>query len=227
MDNNGDKECAREGAFAFWESQAPASLQEIGQNLARAWHLMLLSRNDQALTVVDALERQLDDLPPTLAMRYRAASNLLRFAVLSFQDDSIAVLAIVISKLFAKEGMELGALLTEALGQTVRSERAERSSPSGSWEPIDGGDAISVREREVLSMISQGYSNKRIARTLNLSPETVKSHVKRIFLKLSVSTRTEAVSQAVLRGFPIFDPGADRLLVEWTRKGTALGRSSR
>jgi LuxR family maltose regulon positive regulatory protein len=45
-------------------------------------------------------------------------------------------------------------------------------------------------------MISQGFANKRIARTLEISPETVKSHIKRIFSKLAVSTRTEAVFQA-------------------------------
>jgi LuxR family maltose regulon positive regulatory protein len=45
-------------------------------------------------------------------------------------------------------------------------------------------------------MIGQGFTNKRIARNLEISPETVKSHVKRIFLKLAVSTRAEAVSRA-------------------------------
>ena len=46
-------------------------------------------------------------------------------------------------------------------------------------------------------MISQGLSNKRTARTLEISPETVKTHVKHIFLKLEVGTRTEAVFRAV------------------------------
>jgi LuxR family maltose regulon positive regulatory protein len=45
-------------------------------------------------------------------------------------------------------------------------------------------------------MIGQGLSNKGIARTLEISPETVKSHVKRIFSKLAVSTITAAVSRA-------------------------------
>jgi LuxR family maltose regulon positive regulatory protein len=45
-------------------------------------------------------------------------------------------------------------------------------------------------------MIGQGFTNKRIARILNISPETVKTHVKRIFLKLIVGTRAEAVSRA-------------------------------
>jgi LuxR family maltose regulon positive regulatory protein len=54
-------------------------------------------------------------------------------------------------------------------------------------------DPLTARERDVLAMISQGLSNKRIARALEISPETVKSHVKHIFLKLEVSSRTEAV----------------------------------
>ena len=45
-------------------------------------------------------------------------------------------------------------------------------------------------------MIGKGFANKRIAQTLEISPETVKSHVKRIFSKLAVSTRTEAVVRA-------------------------------
>jgi LuxR family maltose regulon positive regulatory protein len=58
-------------------------------------------------------------------------------------------------------------------------------------------DPLTARERDVLAMISQGLSNKRVARAFEISPETVKSHVKHIFLKLEVSTRAEAVSRAV------------------------------
>jgi ATP/maltotriose-dependent transcriptional regulator MalT len=45
-------------------------------------------------------------------------------------------------------------------------------------------------------MIGQGFTNKHIAQLLEISPETVKSHVKRIFSKLAVSTRTQAVFRA-------------------------------
>jgi DNA-binding CsgD family transcriptional regulator len=58
-------------------------------------------------------------------------------------------------------------------------------------------DPLTARERDVLAMISQGLSNKRVARALGISPETVKSHVKHIFLKLEVSTRSEAVFRAL------------------------------
>jgi DNA-binding NarL/FixJ family response regulator len=66
----------------------------------------------------------------------------------------------------------------------------------GSAEPGRVRDTLTTRERDILAMISRGFSNKRIARALEISPETVKSHVKRIFSKLAVSTRAQAVSRA-------------------------------
>jgi DNA-binding CsgD family transcriptional regulator len=66
--------------------------------------------------------------------------------------------------------------------------------------PMSSVDTLTAREREVLAMIGQGTSNKHIARVLEISPETVKSHVKHIFLKLAVSTRTEAVFRALSLG---------------------------
>jgi DNA-binding NarL/FixJ family response regulator len=56
---------------------------------------------------------------------------------------------------------------------------------------------LTARESDILAMIGQGLSNKHIAQALEISPETVKSHVKRVFLKLAVSTRSEALFRAV------------------------------
>jgi NarL family two-component system response regulator LiaR len=60
-----------------------------------------------------------------------------------------------------------------------------------SLEPI-----ITPRESEVLALLAQGYSNKRIAATLFISERTVKFHVSALLRKLSASNRTEAVSHA-------------------------------
>ena len=60
------------------------------------------------------------------------------------------------------------------------------------------GDTLTTRERDVLRMIGHGFSNKDVARALAISPETVKSHVKNIFSKLAVRTRSEAVFRAGL-----------------------------
>jgi ATP/maltotriose-dependent transcriptional regulator MalT len=57
-------------------------------------------------------------------------------------------------------------------------------------------ESLSPREQSVLRSMSCGLSNKRIAQVLQIAPETVKSHVKGIFIKLAVQTRAHAVSTA-------------------------------
>src|SRR5260370_23946596 len=201
MPDGCDSERGGQAAFPFCGSQTPVLLQDIQRGLSRAWHLMLASQIDEALTALEAIERQLDGLSPPVATGYCRASDLVRLAVLAFQSDSLAVLAIAISQVFVERGAGLGALLTEAYGRTGTFESASvPGSVDGSSQPGIDSDAITARERDVLSKIGQGYSNKRIARTLEISPETVKSHVKHIFSKLDVATRSEAVSRAVSLG---------------------------
>lgn len=55
---------------------------------------------------------------------------------------------------------------------------------------------LSPRECEILALIAEGASNKAVARDLGLGPETVKSHLKNIFVKLEVERRTQAVLRA-------------------------------
>ena len=81
----------------------------------------------------------------------------------------------------------VGSLLSRLEGQRIADRPAQTSRVS---------DVLTRREREILGMISEGFPNKRIARALAISPETVKSHVKRIFLKLAAASRIEAVSRA-------------------------------
>lgn len=52
---------------------------------------------------------------------------------------------------------------------------------------------LSVREEQILKLLSQGYANKEIAEALELSVDTVCSHLKHVFSKLHVRSRTEAV----------------------------------
>ena len=81
------------------------------------------------------------------------------------------------------------------------------------WDAGHAGDrsaqsnsrVLTPRERDVLAMISQGFSNKSTARPLAISPETVKTHVKRIFDKLGVQSRTQAALQARDRGIGLPD----------------------
>jgi LuxR family maltose regulon positive regulatory protein len=55
---------------------------------------------------------------------------------------------------------------------------------------------LTDREQSIVQFIAGGQSNKQIARTIGVTPETVKTHVKRIFVKLSAESRTQAVVRA-------------------------------
>ncbi len=59
---------------------------------------------------------------------------------------------------------------------------------------------LTERERDVLESLVKGRSNKEIAQSLSVSDETVKSHLKTLFQKLSVRDRTEAAIAAIRHG---------------------------
>lgn len=62
------------------------------------------------------------------------------------------------------------------------------------------GEALTGRELEVLALLVRGRSNKEIAAKLFISETTVKGHLRSVFTKLNVLSRTEAVTTAIRRG---------------------------
>ncbi len=64
---------------------------------------------------------------------------------------------------------------------------------------------ISEREMEVLKLAARGMNNRDIADTLSISIRTVQGHINNIFHKLSVGSRTQAISQSVKRGLLSFE----------------------
>ena len=61
-------------------------------------------------------------------------------------------------------------------------------------------DLLTPREHEVLALIARGYSYAEIARLQNVTVHTVQSHIKRLYHKLAVSSKTEAVFEATRLG---------------------------
>ena len=55
---------------------------------------------------------------------------------------------------------------------------------------------LTEREREILALIAQGYTNQAIAQKLVISPKTVRNHISSIFSKLQVTSRLEAILRA-------------------------------
>jgi LuxR family maltose regulon positive regulatory protein len=79
---------------------------------------------------------------------------------------------------------------------SVLADRAQQGSRTLPTRASRITESLSPREHSVLRAMSCGLSNKRIAQQLQIAPETVKSHVKGIFIKLAVQTRAHAVSTA-------------------------------
>jgi len=61
----------------------------------------------------------------------------------------------------------------------------------------EGTTALTSREKEILDCLSEGRSNKEISSTLNISVETVKSHLRSIYKKVNVKSRVEAAKFAL------------------------------
>jgi RNA polymerase sigma factor (sigma-70 family) len=57
--------------------------------------------------------------------------------------------------------------------------------------------ALTRREREVLRLLADGRSNEEIGTELQISPETVRTHVRKAMTKLEADTRTQAVAKAL------------------------------
>jgi LuxR family maltose regulon positive regulatory protein len=81
-----------------------------------------------------------------------------------------------------------------------RRARQDRMVPVSIAQALGG---LSARETGILKLIAQGLSNKEIARSLDIGPETVKSHLKSVFTKLGVERRAQAVSRAQTLGLVI------------------------
>ncbi len=66
--------------------------------------------------------------------------------------------------------------------------------------PADEQDPLTPREREILTLIAQGYTNQEIAAKLHLSLNTVKTHRRHIYEKLNLHSRAALIEYALRRG---------------------------
>ncbi len=111
-------------------------------------------------------------------------------------------------RLFLDEGLPMARLLAQVPLSTFHSDYLTRLLETfGPIPPVNGRDGmaplvepLSPRERAVLVLIAEGLSNQAISERLFLALSTVKGHNRRIFEKLGVQRRTEAVARAQALG---------------------------
>ncbi|MFQ5701482.1 MAG: LuxR C-terminal-related transcriptional regulator [Acidobacteriota bacterium] len=83
--------------------------------------------------------------------------------------------------------------LTDAVARRLLQLADEQQAP----DPLAG---LTVREREILRLLTEGLSNGGMADRLHLSPHTVASHLKNLYAKLNVTNRAQAVAFSILHG---------------------------
>ena len=77
---------------------------------------------------------------------------------------------------------------------------ASRGGQIGALRKRPAANRLSMRERQVLQLIADGFGNRAIAATLFVSEETVKTHVQRVLRKLDASSRANAVAIGIRVG---------------------------
>jgi DNA-binding NarL/FixJ family response regulator len=131
-----------------------------------------------------------------LAERFDVQPTIVTVADPSAQTSRALLLAGargVIGRDAAREDLD-AAVAAVARGYIVLSDRREPLAETG-------GQTLTPRERDVLAMLARGLSNKNIAARLSLAENTVKFHVASILAKLDATTRTQAVTIGVRRGW--------------------------
>jgi LuxR family maltose regulon positive regulatory protein len=109
-------------------------------------------------------------------------------------------------RIFIKQGPRMVNLLRQAQSAGINpdyidtiltaSENISKTPPAAVINTFGLVEALSEREMEVLKQLAQGCTDKKIAETLVIARETVHKHLKNIYSKLDVHSRTEAIARA-------------------------------
>jgi len=135
-----------------------------------------------------------------------------RVLILSAYDDDSYVFPLLEAGasgylLKTTSGAELAQAIRQVqLGETAMSPRitaklVERVGRRGAYRAPEMQDGLTEREMEVLRATARGQPNKTIASSLSISPQTVQVHLRNIFSKLGVGSRSEAVAYAIRHGW--------------------------
>jgi DNA-binding NarL/FixJ family response regulator len=139
---------------------------------------------------------------PNLRQQCRKSSII----IVSMLDDEAAIERVmscgadgyIVKSIPAPE--MLAAVMAVRSGEFVIARQSMAALTDHVPGPTDFID-LTPRQRDILSLISQGQSNKAIARKLDLSPFTVRNHVSVLFRMLKVKTRLELTAKAYTLGY--------------------------
>lgn len=184
-----DHELFLEGAHLIFSTHAPE------------WEIIPVSDAQQALSVIHSKDIDLllvdidlrDDDGLNFVQHDIPEDALIPFGVLSASEDqrnirrarSVGASGYIRKDCSGKQ--MVNAVRRMLAGDLVWSSQPENFDQTG----------LSERQLEILQLLADGKTNKEIGRQLDVSAETVKSHLKILFRKLDVSSRSECVKRAI------------------------------
>lgn len=189
------------------------SIDVIGEGSDGESALLLAAQLDPDVVLMDIGLPGMSGIEATYSLRQRNA----RTKVIIFtSSDSEAVLFAALAA--GADGYCVKSISKDQLIVAIRSVMSgsawldpkiawhllEATGPNGSTKVFKNPKkplGLSKREVEVLKLISDGFSNQQIADRLQIGLETIKTHVKHIMEKLSVSDRTQAAVKAMQQGW--------------------------
>ena len=202
-----DHSVVRQGLRLFLKYDP--ELEVVGEASDGVEALRLARELKPDVVLMDLLMPVMDGIAATAAIRRELPETEVLALTSVLEDASVvgAVRAGAIGYLLKDTQAEAlcQAIKAAAAGQVQLTPKAAARLMQAISAP-ESPEALTERETEVLRRLSQGQSNKQIARSLNNTEQTIKSHVSRILSKLGVQSRTQATLYAIRVG--LVSPGS-------------------
>lgn len=193
-----DHPMVRDGIAALLERQS--DMTAVGEASSGAEAIEMFSALQPDVTLMDVQMPGMDGIEAIEAIR-RIAPQAAILVLTTYPGDARAVRAIRAGA----AGYLLKNCIRSELLDAIRSVNAGRRAVSPdiahglAEHALD--ERLTERELAILRLVADGHGNKQIAWRLDLSTDTVKTHLKNIFAKLGVDDRTHAVTVAARRGY--------------------------
>lgn len=207
-----DHSVVREGLRMFLARDSELEIVGEAADGAQAVQLTLQLRPN--VVIMDLIMPVMNGVAAIKAIRSQLPETQVIALTSVLESDSVveAIRAGAIGYLLKDTGaVELRRVIkAAAAGHLQLSPQASGHLLNAMRTPEQQPVTLTPREMDVLRLIVEGQSNKEIARNLNLTEETVKSHVRHILNKLDVQSRTQAAMAAIRIGILSPDNGKKR-----------------